>query len=53
MIIEFENVFESELVSALHRALDAARAKNSLLAERIELLVEDAEKLDAAIGVLH
>ena len=47
MIIEFENVFESELVAALHRALDAAKANNSSLVARIEGLVDEAEHLDA------
>jgi hypothetical protein len=47
MIIEFENVFESELVAALHRALDLAKANRSSLIGRIENLVDDAEHLDA------
>jgi hypothetical protein len=46
MIIEFENVFESELVAALHRALDLAKENNSTLVTRIEDLVDDAERLD-------
>lgn len=44
MIIEFENIFESELVSALHRALDAAKATESDLVARIEILIQEAEK---------
>lgn len=41
LIIEFENVWESELVAALYRALDIA--KHSPLAPRIETLIDDAE----------
>ena len=53
MILEFENVFESELVATLHRALDLAKANNSLLTERIETLVSQAEMIDADATALH
>lgn len=43
LIIEFENVWESELVAALHRALDIAKIQHSPLAPRIETLIDDAE----------
>ncbi len=50
MIIEFENVFESELVAALHRALDLARANKSEFVSRIEELIDEAENLDDDIS---
>jgi hypothetical protein len=51
MIIEFENIFESELVTALHRALDLAKANNSSLVERLVELVDEAEHLDGDIVI--
>lgn len=43
IILEFENVWESELVAALHRALDVARINGSDLETKIRLLVNEAE----------
>jgi hypothetical protein len=43
IILEFENVGESELVAALYRALDVARINGSDLESKIRLLVDEAE----------
>ncbi len=43
LIIEFENIWESDLVAALHRALDVARINDSDLASRIRTLLDEAE----------
>ena len=43
VILEFENVWESELVAALQRALDAARVNGSNLESKIRLLINEAE----------
>lgn len=53
MILEFENVFESELVATLHRALELAKANKSVLTERIESLVSEAETIEAGVTALH
>lgn len=43
IVLEFENVWESDLVAALHRAHDVARISDSDLAPRIRALLEEAE----------
>ena len=43
LILEFENIWESDLVAALHRALDVARMNDSDLAPRIRMLLDEAE----------
>lgn len=47
MIIEFENIRETDLVAALHRALYEAKLAHSTLAAPIEKLVRQAERDDA------
>lgn len=42
VILEFENVWESDLVAALHRAHDVARINDSDLASRIRTLLDEA-----------
>jgi hypothetical protein len=51
MILEFENVFESDLVAALYRALHEAELRKSGLTKRIEDLVREAERDDADTGL--
>ncbi len=43
VILEFENVWESDLVAALHRALDVARINGSDLESKIRSLLDEAE----------
>lgn len=43
LTLEFENVWESDLVAALHRAHDVAKINASDLAPKIRMLLDEAE----------
>lgn len=47
VILEFENVWESDLVAALHRALDVVRINGPDLGSKIRSLIDEAEADEA------